>query len=158
MSPESALSQGSPFSPNLPHFRGPSSLINLFHLIISSTTLAKFRHNRHFRQIRRFRQIRQHFGAPLARLIHSFYNLIDNLSKISPESPLSPNSPIPPDSPTFLGPSSYINIFHLFFSSKTLAKFRHNRHFYHIRCFRQIRQHSGTLVARLIHLPLLLRR
>ena len=47
---------------------GPSNWVNLFALIISSTTLEKFRQNGHFCQIRLFRQIRQHFGALLARV------------------------------------------------------------------------------------------
>ena len=52
-------------SPNSPTFRGPSNWVNLFAYIISSTTLAKIRQNRHFRQIR------QHFGTLLAELISS---------------------------------------------------------------------------------------
>ena len=39
---------------NSPTFRGPSSWVNLFALIISSTTLAKFRKNRHFRHCLHF--------------------------------------------------------------------------------------------------------
>ena len=92
----------SPLSPNLPFsqpLQGPSNWVNLFAQIISSTTLAKVRQNRHSlpnsptsrgpsswfnlfaviissttfaksRQICRFRQIRQHFGVLLAGLIY----------------------------------------------------------------------------------------
>ena len=66
--PKSPLSPNSPFSPKL---WGPSNWVNLFALIISSTTLAKFRQNRYFCQIRRFRQICQHFRALLTGLIYS---------------------------------------------------------------------------------------
>ena len=55
-----------PLSPNLPAFWGPSSWVNLFALIILSTTFAKFHQNCHFR---RFHQIRQLFRALLAGLI-----------------------------------------------------------------------------------------
>ena len=47
------------------HFGALVTAVNLFALIISSTTLAKFRQSRHFHQIR------QHFGALLAGLIYS---------------------------------------------------------------------------------------
>ena len=66
--PKSPLSSKSPFSPNSPTLWGPSSWVNLFALITLSTTLAKFRQNRHFWQIRRFPQ---HYGALLAGLIYS---------------------------------------------------------------------------------------
>ena len=69
------------FSPNSATFRAPSSWVNLFALIISSTALAKFRQNRHFRQIR------QHFGALLAGLIYSLLSFRQqpwrNLAKIA---------------------------------------------------------------------------
>ena len=54
ISPKLPLLPNSPFSPNSPTFRGPSSWVNLFTLIISSTTLVKFRQNRHFRHCLQF--------------------------------------------------------------------------------------------------------
>ena len=66
------ISPKSLLSPNSPTFRGPCSWVNLFPLIISSTTLAKFRQIRHFRQTRRFRRFCQHF-----RSLNRWVNLFD---------------------------------------------------------------------------------
>ena len=51
--------------------------------------------------------------------------------------------------PIFRGPCSWNNLFAIIISSNVLAKLRQNRHF---RCFRQIRQHFGALLAGLIYL------
>ena len=110
---ESPLSPNSPFSPNIsPTFQGSSSWVNLFALNISSTTLAKFRQNRHFRRFRRFGQL---FGALLAGLIYLPQDFVNNLGEISPESLLSPNSP------TFRGPSSCSGLIHSLSTSREQA-------------------------------------
>ena len=139
ISPKLPFLPNSPFSPNSPTFRGPSSWVNLFALIISSTALAKFHQNRHFRQIR------QHFGALLAGLIYSLLSFRQqpwrNFAKIA----IFAKFAVFAKFANISGPSSWVNLFALIISSTALAKFRQNRH------FRQIRQHFGALLAGLIY-------
>ena len=71
--------------------------------------------------------------------------------EILPKSPLLPNSPFLPNLPAFQDPSSWVNLLAIIISSTTSAKFRQNRDFRQIRCFRQICKHFRALVAGLIY-------
>ena len=110
-----------------------SNWVNLFVLIISSTTLVKFRQNRNFRQIR------QLFGTLLPGLIYSLLSFRQqpwrNFAKIATFDKFA----VFAKSANISGPSSWVNLFALNISSTTLAKLR------------QIRQHFRALLTGFIY-------
>ena len=153
ISPKSPFSTNSPDSSKSPLRRYPYLELN--------RSLAKFRQNRHSRRIRRIRQNRRFIGTPISSSIALWRNFAkiailaefagfakiaatsvplsraqSLFGEISPKSPFSPNSPDSPKSPLRRYP--YLEL------SRSLAKFRQNRHSRRIRRIRQNRRFVGT--------------
>ena len=135
---------------NLPTFRGRSTWVNLFALIISPTTFA-------IGKILLKSPLSK--NSPFSPTLWGPFNWLYLFPLIISSTTLAKfrqnrdfvNFAVFANFANISDPSSWVNLFALIISSTNLAKFWQNRHFYQIRRFRQIRQHFGALLAGLIY-------